>query len=245
MKKNSILLLSAKSFLAIGLVVFWLALSGPIQLFAHSGALLGAPTKVSGAIVIDGRTDTTAAEAAVWAPGVAVDSLPNSCAEFIGVPPAPQVTLSALNDGINLFLALDIPDSSANANDALFLFFDPNHGGGTAPAVDDRAFSLRFDNIAANNSVPTSQNFTGTGTAWSAPNAGLPAGVEVKYSRIATGSGKWQVEMKFPFTGPTLGFAFPTVSYWRASNQRKISGFRASAGAGPSTASVKTGTRKT
>ena len=206
MKTNSVQN-SAKPYLAIGLVILWLVFSGPINLFAHSGATLGALTKVSGSIIINGTIDSLATET-VWAPGVAVDTLPNSCGEFIGIPPAPPVTLFALNDGINLYMAFDIPDSSANANDALFLFFDPNHGGGAAPAADDRAFRLQFNNVAANNTVPSAQHFTGTGAAWSAPIAGLPAGVEAKYTRHAAGSGKWQVELKFPFTGPTVGFAF-------------------------------------
>jgi hypothetical protein len=178
-------------------------LGSSILLYAHSGPPIAAPTKVSSSIVINGDI----AEA-VWTPGVTADTLVNNCNEFVGSPPPPPVTVFALNDGVNLFLAFDIPDITADPNDMLFLFFDPNHGDGANPAADDRAFRLTFDNIAANNAVPAAEHFSGTGAGWSAGTAGLPAGVEAKYRRDTAGTGKWQIEMRFPFTGPTVGFAF-------------------------------------
>lgn len=192
-----------KSYPALCLTVLCIVLGSSILLYAHSGPPIAAPTKVSSSIVINGDI----AEA-VWSPGVPADNLANNCNEFVGAPPPPPVTVFALNDGVNLYLAFDIPDSTADPNDMLFLFFDPNHGGGASPAVDDRAFRLTFDNTAANNTVPSAEHFSGTGAGWSAGTAGLPAGVEAKYTRHTAGTGKWQIEMRFPFTGPTVGFAF-------------------------------------
>jgi hypothetical protein len=60
---------------------------------------------------------------------------------------AGQVTTIA--DATNLYLAFDIPDTSASNQDALFLFFDPNHSDGGALGVGDRALRLIFSNTAA------------------------------------------------------------------------------------------------
>jgi hypothetical protein len=172
-------------------------------LYAHSGTPLAAPTQVSSSITpIDGTIDE-----AVWGSGVPAAQLPNNCNELSGMPPAPPVTVYALNDGVNLFLAFDIPDSTANVNDRLFLFFDPNHSNGGGPAMDDQALQLVFDNLAADDSVPTAQHYSGTGAGWS-PSAVFPADVQAKYRRDMTGTGKWQIELQLPFTGPTVGFAF-------------------------------------
>lgn len=197
-----------KSYPTLCLTVLCLMFGSSGLLYAHSGSPLAAPTKVSSSLTINGTIDTSGAET-VWAPGVPVAPLPNNCSEFNGTSPAPSVTVYALNDGVNVFLAFDIPDSSANANDLLFLVFDPNHSGGSSPAMGDQALQLVFDNLAANNSVPTAQHYSGTVTGgWSAAAPGLPAGVQAKYRRDTTGTGKWQIEMQFPFTGPTVGFAF-------------------------------------
>ncbi len=195
-----------KSYLSVSLMIFWLIFGGSTLLYAHSGSPLSAPTGVAASININGTIDNAGTET-VWGAGVEASTLPNTCAEFSGMTGAP-VTFYALNDGVNLYLAFDIPDASANANDLLFLAFDPNHGAGSNPAADDRALKLTFNNTAASNLVPQSEFYSGTGAAWSGATAGLPPGVEAKYSRIATGSGKWQLEMKLPFTGPTIGFAF-------------------------------------
>jgi hypothetical protein len=196
----------ARRDLFVYLMAVSLALGSFLQAFGHSGAVVGAPTKVPTTINIDGTIDSGGAES-VWAPGVPAGTLPNSCSEFIGMPPPPPVNFFALNDGVTLFMAFDIPDTSAQATDTLFLFFDNNHGGGTSPAADDLALQLTFNNVAANNAVPAAQRHTGAGAGWSAPTAGLPAGVDAKYTRITAGAGKWQLEMRMPSTGPTLGFA--------------------------------------
>jgi hypothetical protein len=192
------------SRLPVYLVIVLIAVGNFIPLFAHSGVPVAAPTKVSTTVTIDGTINSSGAEA-IWAPGVTLGTLPNDCTELSGT--APPVTFFALNDGVNLYLAFDIPDRSAQPTDVLFLAFDPNHGGGTSPAGDDRAVALTFNNTAAVNVPPLAQTFSGTGSGWSAPVAGLPAGADAKYTRITTGTGKWQVEMRFPFTG-TLGFAY-------------------------------------
>jgi len=189
-----------KPCMAIFLVLAWLMAGSLMPLWAHSGATLTAPTNV--APVLDGTIDPA------WGAGLPEGPLPNNCCEFTNMTPPPQVTFYALNDGTNLYLAFDIPDSSANINDTLFLFFDPNHGGGSNPAIDDRAIRLTFNNIAAVNQVPDAAFSSGTGAAWSAPVVGLPPGADARYTRQTAGTGKWQVEMKFPFTGPTVGFAF-------------------------------------
>jgi hypothetical protein len=178
------------------------------DLQAHNGASLAAPTKVSASIVLNGTIDSGAAEA-VWAPGVQPDTLPNTCAEFNGAPP--PVTVFALNDGVNVFLAFDIPDRSAQANDQLFLYFDPSHDAGAAPNADDRVLSLRLSDVNANNAIPTSEFRSGTGAGWSAPVAGLLPGSDVRYTRHAGGGGSWQVEARLPFTA-TAGFAFVYVN---------------------------------
>jgi hypothetical protein len=197
-----------KTAIPVYLVILWLALGSFMPLWADVGTPLSAPTKVSTSITIDGTINPGTETA--WAPGLPVGKIPNDCAQFITPGTAPDVTLFALNDGTRVFLAFDIPDTSANANDALFLAFDPNHNHGANPeggGTPDRALFLTFDNTAANNSVPTATNFTGTGTGWNAGAAGVPAGWNVKYSRITTGSGKWQVEMSFPATS-IFGFAY-------------------------------------
>src|SRR5262245_25075610 len=170
----------AKSYPALCLAVLWLVWGNPSLLYAHSGDVLAAPTKVSSSITLDGTIDSAGAET-VWAPGVPAGQLPNNCNEFNGVPPAPQVTVYALNDGVNVFLAFDIPDSTANANDTLFLFFDPNHSGGSSPMAGDLALQLVFDDPAANNAVPTAQHYSGTGAGWSAAIAGLLACARARY----------------------------------------------------------------
>lgn len=191
---------------ALVVVLSLLLARGSLVVDAHSGASLAAPTKAAGSIVVNGTIDTGGAEA-VWAPGVPPDTLPNSCAEFNGIPPAPPVTVFALNDGVNLFLAFDIPDHSAQANDQLFLYFDPLHNAGAAPNADDRVLSLRFSDVNANNAVPTAEFRTGTGAGWSGPTAGLLPGSDVRYTRHAAAGGSWQVEVRLPFTS-TPGFAF-------------------------------------
>src|SRR5712692_5455683 len=138
-----------KSYLTLCLTVLWLALGGAPLLYAHSGTPLAAPTKVSSSITINGTIDAAGTET-VWAPGVPAARLPNNCSEFSNGT-GPQVTVYALNDGVNVFLAFDIPDSSANANDLLFLFFDPDHSDGSSPGANDLALQLVFDNLAANN----------------------------------------------------------------------------------------------
>jgi len=194
-----------KTAIPVYLVMLWLALGSFMPLWADVGTPILAPTKVSTSITIDGTINTGTETA--WAPGLPVGKIPNDCAQFITPGTAPDVTLFTLNDGVRVFLAFDIPDTSANAADALFLAFDPNHNHGTSPDADDRALLLTFDNVTANNSVPTATNFTGTGGGWNAGAGGLPAGWNVKYTRITAGSGKWQVEMSIPFTS-IFGFAY-------------------------------------
>jgi hypothetical protein len=181
----------------------WLVLAKS-NLHAHhpSGAALSAPTKPAGTIVLNGMIDIAASES-VWSPGQAGGNLPNDCAEFTGGT-APAVTFYALNDATNLYMAFDIPDASANANDALFLFFDPNHGGDPTIQPGDQAFHFIFNNTSASDEVPGGNHYvvTAAGT-WPAP-AALPAGV-AKYTRHP---GRWQIELRFPFTGPTVGFVF-------------------------------------
>jgi hypothetical protein len=196
----------AKFYPFVYLVILLTALGNSFLLFAHSGTPASAPTKVPTTITINGTIDSSGAEA-VWAPGQQIGTIPNNCSEFNGMPPAPPVTLFALNDGTNLYMALDIPDTSANATDALFLAFDPNHSGGGTPAAGDQALLLTFNNTAASDAVPAAQSYTGTGAGWSAAPPGLPAGVAAKYTRITAGTGKWQIEMRFPYTGPTVGLA--------------------------------------
>jgi hypothetical protein len=196
----------AKSFPALYLTVLWLVLGSSNLLHAHSGAPLAAPTQVSSSITLDGTIDSVGTET-VWGAGVTAAQVANNCSEFNGTSPAPPLTVYALNDGANPFLAFDVPDSTADANDRLFLFFDPNHSAGSTPAAGDQALQLVFDNLAANNVVPTAQHYSGTGTGWSAGTAGLPIGVQATYRRDATGPGRWQLELTFPFTGPTVGVA--------------------------------------
>jgi hypothetical protein len=118
-------------------------LGGSTLLYAHSGAMLGANAKVSSSIILDGTIDCSGTET-VWGSGVLAGTLPNTCDEFNGTSSASQIRFHALNDGANLFLAFDIPDSSARADDTLFLFFDPNHGGGSSPASDDLSTAERI-----------------------------------------------------------------------------------------------------
>jgi len=155
-----------KTAIPVYLVILWLALGSFMPLWADVGTPILAPTKVSTSITIDGTINTGTETA--WASGLPVGKIPNDCAQFITPGTAPDVTLFTLNDGVRVFLAFDIPDTSANAADALFLAFDPNHNHGTSPDADDRALMLIFDNVTANNSVPTATNFTGTGAGWNA-----------------------------------------------------------------------------
>lgn len=191
------------------LLVLLLTLGNFVPLFGHNpgGNSVSAPTGVATTINIDGTINE-----AVWPAAAVIDTLPNNCAEFAGAPAPPPVTLSALNDGVNLFMAFDIPDSSAQATDALFLVFDPNHNGGAQPeggGTPDQALLLTLNNTAASNTAPNAQNFTGTGAGWSAAVAGLPAGWDAKYTRITAGTGKWQLELRRPSAGlaATIGFA--------------------------------------
>jgi hypothetical protein len=192
-----------KSCLLAYLVILLTALGNFVPMYAHNGPGVSAPTNVPGTITLDG-TITFPAEN-VWGAGVPIDTLPNDCAEFDGMSPAPPVTFYALNDGVNLYLAFDIPDTSANPNDALFLAFDPNHSADAAPAAGDRAFLFTFADNTANNITPGVTTWSGPG--WGTTGATLPADVLAKYRRITTGGGKWQIEMRFPFAS-TVGFSF-------------------------------------
>lgn len=214
-----------KTCVPVYLVILWLALGSFAPLWADNGTAIPAPTKVPGSIVIDGTINSTSTES-VWAPSLPVGKIPNDCDQFNMMSTAPDVTLFALNDGTNVFLAFDIPDTSANAADALFLVFDPNHNHGANPeggANPDRALLLTFNNTAAVNAVPASSNFTGTGSGWSVAAAGLPAGWDVKYTRITGGSGKWQVEMRIPFSS-TPGFSYLYLNETAAGTDCNIDG---------------------
>ncbi len=203
---------SAKGYFTLGLIVIWVA-SGSLMSYAHSGAVM-APTVVAGSInVADANIE------GAWGAGIPSGLLANDCTDFFAMSGA-TVTAYAANDGTNLFVAFDIPDQSANAADALFLFFDPTPsvaGGGTATAADDRAFRFPFGDAsgAAIDLSATASNFTGAGgpNNWSAAAAGLPAGVQAFYRRD-TGANKYQFEARFPFSalpGITNGSGFAFV----------------------------------
>src|SRR5262245_60976598 len=134
MRARSLLKL-ARTYPALCLVISCVVLSSTALLYAHNGTPLSAPTAASAAIAIDGTINNPGAES-VWGMAMSAGQLINNCTEF-GTPS--QVNLYAVNDGTNLFLAFDIPDTSAMANDVLYLYFDTNHGVGGSPAADDRA----------------------------------------------------------------------------------------------------------
>jgi hypothetical protein len=198
-----------RAYPVLCLTVLCLALGSSALLYAHDpgGSTLSAPTE-GPTPTINGTIDTAGSEAA-WLPGVVPDNLPNNCAEFAGSPAPPPLTVYAFNDGVKLFLAFDIPDTTPNITDSLWLFFDTNHGGGTTPAADDRALRLTFNNLAASNSVPDAERFSGNGTIW-VTGGGLPAEIEAKYTRHAS---SWQIELSFPKAGPTIPFPGATSGF--------------------------------
>jgi hypothetical protein len=200
--------------LALSLIILCLVVGRASRMSAHNpGFTQSAPTKIASSITINGTIDSAGAET-VWAPASQLDLLPNNCADFIANTGQP-FNLYSLNDGANLYLAFDIPDTTPSNQDALFLIFDPNHSDGATLGVGDRALHLIFSNTAANNTAPTnadSEHYqVAVAGAWPAPTAGLPAGVDARYSRF---SDRWQVEMRLPLAffpvaaGGTMGAAF-------------------------------------
>ena len=200
--------------LILSLVIICLIMGRASRMSAHNpGFTQSAPTKIASSITINGTIDSGGTET-VWAPASQLDLLPNNCADFNADTGQP-FNLYSLNDGTNLYLAFDIPDTSPSNQDSLFLIFDPNHSGGASLGVGDRALHLIFSNTAASNTAPTvadSEHYqVAVGGVWPAPTAGLPAGVVARYSRFPD---KWQVEMRLPLAffpvaaGGTMGAAF-------------------------------------
>jgi hypothetical protein len=100
------------------------------------------------------------------------------------------------------YVAVNVPETTADPDDTLVFYFDSNHNGGTGPDSMDSAIRLtNFPDGAGNQSPGTAEIYSGNGTNWVTPVA-FPA---VKYTRSG---GRLVVELTVQLAGAPVGFAF-------------------------------------
>jgi hypothetical protein len=192
----------------VAAVLIAIVAGGLSSVEAHNGAVLPASINNSPGITIDG--DSGVLEPG-WGTGSPAGPSPNTCTEFL-IGSGTPITFFATKDAANVYLRMSIPDNSLQADDRLFLFFDPDHAA--SPNLDkDVAFELPFGAaLATKADVAGKKMFTGNATVWTAA-AAFPAGVEVKYSRDVS---TIVFEMKVPFatfTPPPSQFAASGFSF--------------------------------
>jgi hypothetical protein len=177
-----------------------LSLSGAAGLFAHAGAPCLRPKSVAAPPRIDGSIDP----ADGWgAPIHAVALGGTTCTD-------PVQRLFAVRAGARTFVAVDVPETTADDRDTLLVFVDGDHSGAGAPDASDRA--IRLVGFAPGTNRPPSgvaEVYEGTGTGWSPARTFSAA----RTSRTGSGPGaRMVVELELPTQGAPVGFAAAFVS---------------------------------
>ena len=156
------------------------------------GAILQAPLTTNPLSAIDGTVDAASGPERTGAAAVCT-----------------AMRIHSLRSATNFYLAVDVPELVADPGDALLLYFDMNHSGGSAPDAVDRAIRLVGFPAGTNQTPATVEIYAGNTVGWGTPGAFAT----VKSSRTGSGTGaRLVVELTVPNTTAPVGFALVYAS---------------------------------
>jgi len=93
-------------------------------------------------------------------------------------------TVYVKQDGSNLYVAFDIPDTTSDpGDDSSYVFLDVEHNDGTAPQTDDRILKVtRSGALSESEGSGTGWDFLVTVDGWTAACSSTAAGFQIEYS---------------------------------------------------------------